>query len=190
VDLDTLGPRWDIKRTVDLPVYANNKNSNLKIFKLITKHWKDIQIPEEIPVLALATKHHGNYSDTREAQNVNVLLIWNDGVCRIVTLDWFEGPLEDCITPEWYIRATEWLQINPAFEILKRNTQEGNWKNQVFSIYPLPSCLGQGLKGNDRDSPYKCWDIELRYSNYAKFIVDLDSVLSNIRFIFQHKEVK
>jgi len=176
--------RWDLRRTIDLPIYINNDNADLEVLKIIIRNWNELHIPEDIPALALAVKCHGNYTDVREAQCVNVLLIWNDEVSRILSLDWFEGPEEDCITPEWYIDTTPLLKFKEGFERINRAYKKSLWGNPVYSIFTLPLCLGRGLKGDIHEGAWKQWGNEWKYSEHSEFIDDLDIIFSRIRDVF------
>ena len=182
--LEMRDTEWNNNRIVPLPVYRNFEYSDIEIFKLVIKHWVDISLPDDIPCLALAIKRHGNYSDTREAQTVKVLLIWHDAVCRIITLDWFEGPLEDCITPEWYINSTPLLNLHEALEKIRNFFDNSLWDNTAFSIFTIPSCLGRSLHGTMMDSSYMPWEHEWRYNDYTELNADLTLILSEIQNIF------
>jgi len=180
---------WDLKRIVNLPKYRNCKNVNMDYFKTIIKHWNYYQISDDIPVLAIALKCHGNYSDLREAQYISVLLIWNDSVCRIITLEWFEGPLEDCITPEWYLKSTHLLNLELAFKALQDSNKKSNLINPVYSIFLNPLCLGAGLNGQVNESSYKQWGDEWKYRDHSELLQDLDLLFSRIQEIFSTVEV-
>ena len=180
---------WNVMRTINLPIYTNSENIDPGILKLVIKYWKEIHIPDDIPCLALAVKCHGNYTDVREAQCVNVLLIWNDEVCRTMTLDWFEGPEEDCITPEWYINATPLMDLHAAFKMINEFYKTRQWENPVYSIYSLPSCLGSALKGEISKESRKQWGYERKYSDHSEFVEDLARLFSSIQEIFSYEEM-
>jgi hypothetical protein len=180
---------WDLKRTIVLPEYTCFQHSDIEKLKLIVKHWTDICIPEDVPCIAVAVKCRGHYCDNRVAQSVTVLTIWNDAVCRITSLDWAEGPLEDCITPEWYIEATSLLNLNDASKRLQRVYENVSWENKAFSIFTIPSGLGYNLKGRACGKAYALWNNELKYENYADLKRDLNLVLSEIQDIFFKEEV-
>ena len=177
---------WDAMRTINLPIYTNSENIDLGLLKLVIRYWKEIQISEDIPCLALAVKCHGNYSDIREAKCISVLLVWNDEVCRIVTLDWFEGPEEDCITPEWYVNTTPLLSLKETFERIEEFTKKSQLENPIYSIFTLPLCLGCALKGEIYEGAWGLWGNEWKYSDHSEFIDDLDIIFSRIRNVFSN----
>ena len=178
---------WDFRRTADIPIYANSEKADPEILKIIIRHWDESHIPEDIPCLGLAVKCHGNYMDIREAQSISVLLIWNDGICRILTLDWFEGPEEDCITPEWYVKTTPLLNLEDAFETIKKLHKKSLWEMPIYSIFTLPTCIGYTLKGEFCEGR-KQWGNEWKYSNHSELMNDLDQLFSSIQDIFSYEE--
>ena len=181
---------WDLQRTVNLPVYINSNNADKELLKIIIRNWNELRFPEDIPCFALAVKCHSNYTDVREAQCVNVLLIWNDEVCRIMTLDWYEGPEEDCITPEWYINTTPLLNLEDAFARMNESYRKSQWENPVYSIFTVPSCLGCALTGEICEGPRNLWDNEWKYRNHSELSKDLDQLLISIQEIFSYEEVR
>ena len=183
--------KWNLKRTVNLPIYSHTQDYDIERLKIVIKHWYDIGFPDDIPCLALAVKCRGFYSDNREAQYVTVLTIWNDAVARIISLDWFEGPLEDCITPEWYIETTPLLNLKDAVKRMRNIYKNNNWDNSSFSIYTIPSCLGHELHGNMQDTSYNLWNHEWRYSDIAELKDDMNLLFSTIYWIFfNNNEIK
>ena len=181
---------WDLQRTVNLPVYINSNNADKELLKIIIRNWNELRFPEDIPCFALAVKCHSNYTDVREAQCVNVLLIWNDEVCRIMTLDWYEGPEDDCITPEWYINATPLMYLREAFKKIKELYKTRQLENPVYSIYSLPSCLGSALKGKISEEYHKQWGYERKYSEHIEFVQDLIQLFSGIQDLFSYEETR
>ena len=175
---------WDQNRIVNLPIYNNYQKSGLEKLKLIINHWFDIFIPEDIPCIAVGLRSHGNYSDVRETQCVNILLIWNDAVCKIVTLDWMEGPLEDCITPEWYMNSTSLINLKSAIEKMHEFYKHDPWENTSYSIYTIPSCIGFKLHGKMEKSKHKPWELEWNYNDYTKLKNDLSFLLIEIQKLF------
>jgi len=183
--------KWNRKRTVNLPIYSHTQNNDVKRLKIVIKHWYDIGFPEDVPCLALAVKSRGFYSDKREAQYITVLTVWSDAVARIMSLDWCEGPIEDCITPEWHIQATPLLNLRNAIEKIPKLFKTISWDEPSFSIYTIPSCLGNGLHGKTVDSSYPLWDHEWRYSDLAELKDDLTLLFSTIQEIFfNNNEIK
>lgn len=181
-------PTWHRKRIIILPVYTYSQYSDIEKLKVAIRYWTDISIPDDIPCVAVAIKCQGCYSENRTAQSVTVLIVWNDNVCRIISLDWTEGPLEDCITPEWYIEASPLLNSEDAFEKIQTLYENISWDNTSFSIYTIPSCLGYSLHGKMANASYSLWNHEWRYNDYAELKSDLNLVLSEIRNILLNEE--
>lgn len=172
---------WNRDRIVMIPVYTNNRYSNIKNLKSIIKHWDAAFISDDIPCFALAVKSIGYYSDDREAQSVTVLLIWNDATSRVITLDWAEGPVEDCITPEWYVEATSLLNLDNAFRKIQKTYEKNpSWDGISFSIYLIPPCLGCNLAGKKCDTSYDLWKCEWKYNDHGELREELDLIFSEI----------
>lgn len=172
------------RRTINLPIYSHIQDFNVDNLKIVFRNWSEIGLSDDIPCLALAVKHRGFYSDNREAQYVTILTVWNDGTARIISLDWFEGPLEDCITPEWYMKTTPLLNINDAIEKMRNIHKTTQWDNPIFSVYAIPKCLGSCLNGDFSRNSYDLWDYEWNYSDFPKFGTDINVILSKIFEIF------
>ena len=181
------GVTWNQRRTINLPTYTNIDNYDLNQLEFLIENWSEIGIPDDVPCLAIAIKCSGFYSDFREAQYVTVLTVWNDCIARITSLDWFEGPLDDCITPEWYMKHTSLLNLKDAFEILRHVYENTTWDNPYFSIFPIPKCLGFCLKGKKSQTPYNQWDCEWKHTNYREFQSDLELILADIQNLFFNK---
>lgn len=172
---------WSWKRVISLPRYENNNDIGTDCLKKFFEAWKGTLIPEEIPSLALAIKIIGQYSETREGQYVVVLLVWPSYVARILELDWFEGPLEDCITPEWYISTSELMKPSKAFEKMRALcSRTPFWQNPCYIMYSIPECLIESLNGEKREYDRKDWKFEHIYRNHDLLLVDLGSVLEKI----------
>ena len=179
------GIKWISKRIIPFPIYTCSPYSAIENLKLIIKHWNDAFISDDMPCLALAVKTSGYYCEDREVQSVAILPIWNDEFGRIISLDWIEGPLEDCITPEWYIETTQWLNLENALKKMQKlHENPPSWENTSFSIYVVPSCLGYKLHGKKSNTSYELWEVEWKYDEHAALKEDLISILSEIRNTF------
>jgi hypothetical protein len=177
-------PAWNPIRIVNLPNYIHPQLGNKEKLRLLIRHWADIHLPDDIPCIALAVKCQGYCYEDREAQSLTVLVIFNDGVCRIITLDWTEGPLEDCITPEWHINSTSILNLKEAIEEIRGAFKNLSLENASYSIYMIPSCLSCELNGKMIDTSYNLWDREWGYNEYQEFTHDLNLILTDILDIF------
>ena len=176
------------RRTINLPIYSHMQDLDADDLKIVFRNWSEIGLSDDIPCLALAVKQRGFYSDNREAQYVTVLTVWNDGVARIISLDWFEGPLEDCITPEWYMETTPLLNINEAIDKMRKIHKTTQWDNPIFSVYAIPKCLGNSLKGDVSSDSYALWDSEWNYLDFPRFETDLNEILTKICKIFNYDQ--
>lgn len=176
---------WDKKRLVWLPHYHRFERFHAATIQELIVHWSHICCSDDMPGLALATKCTGEYSEGREAENVVVLLVWPDGVCRIASLDWIEGPMEDCVTPEWCTEVTPLLNLDDALVGITHVHENISWDDQKFVICTLPACLGEGFSGNSIDSGYSLWSREWLYNTYGQYQQDLELALHRINDVFQ-----
>jgi len=176
---------WHLKRVVSLPIYkVSEENFSNYRFKSLFKTWQDSLIPEDIPCLSLAINTIGQYCDEREGQYVVVMLIWSDSTARIIELDWFEGPLEDCITPEWYIDSSEWLSLETAFAKLKNIFSRPSYlENACYLMFINPSCLGHEFQGKKSAINCDYWEYEWIYRHQLDLIKDLEFILEKIKEI-------
>lgn len=177
---------WNFRRIISLPVYEFGETVSSNFLDIFYQIWGRSLIPEEIPCSALAIKTKGQYCDVREGQNIIVLLIWIDKTARILELDWFEGPLEDCITPEWYIRSSELLTLeNGIANIRNACSSPTGWLTPTFTLYVNPSCLGISLLGKKNETNQKGWIDEWNYSDHLSLAKDLDYILDEIKVILR-----
>ena len=176
---------WSSRRITSLPKYENDENANNKCLRSILQCWENTLIPEEIPCIALGINVSGYDSDGREGQYVAVLLLWSIRTARILELDWFEGPLEDCITPEWYLKVSELMDLNKAIGKMKTLFKiPPNWENLLFSLYTLPSCIGSSLLTERKESPFVGWKYEWSYYDHQLWMEALLSILEKITSLF------
>jgi len=175
---------WSHNRTISLPIYSHMPEYDNESLRTIFRHWDDIGISSDIPCLAVAVKCSGQYCDGREGQYISVLLVWSDAAARIVSLDSFEGPIEDCITPEYHIETTPLLNLKQARNQILKLYKGTDWADMVFSIYPVPSCLGSCLGGNASRSPYEFWESEWKYLDRSDMGNDLSKLFMKIDNIF------
>ena len=182
--------KFNKKRAVSLPIYSESENYDIDQLKIIVNNWNDIGIPDDIPCIAIAIKYSGLSSDFRESQHVNVLIIWSDAVARIVTLEWFEGPLEDCITPEWYINSSSLLNLKTALLNYGKDFKHISLDGITYSIYTIPMCFGALLNGKNVRASEPNWNCEWKYDNYLDFDSDLNLLYSEIQGIFFETHVR
>ena len=179
----TLG--WLPRRIVSLPNYENDKDADPECLKSIIQQWERALIPEEIPCIALGVNITGQNSDGREGQYVTVLLIWANQKTRILELDWFEGPLDDCITPEWYLQVSEIMNFRKALIRMRKILKmPPNWENPLFSIYSIPPCLGCSIQNKWEESNHVGWRYKLSFREHEMWTKALESILTQIQALF------
>jgi len=187
-DIRLLNTEWIQRRIINFPVYSIDQDFDIDMLKIIIRNWGDIGIPDDIPCVALAVKCSGFYSDFREAQYVTVLLIWSDGVARIASLDWFEGPLDDCTTPEWYMKSTPMMNLNKAIDEMRNVHKNLNWDSPSYSVYSIPQCLMRDNNGDRSTTSHDQWNMKWSYTKYSDLQADLDPILSQVHSIFFEEE--
>ena len=176
---------WYHKRIISLPIYETNGNiGDNDSFELLAQSWHHSLVPEEIPLLALSVKVKGSYCDEREGQYVLALLVFSDKTARLLELDWYEGPVEDCITPEWSIKSSYWLTLKDAvIKLRKICSKPTGLNNSIFSIFVNPLCLGEILTGDKNEARWAFWKCEWSYEKYSHFIENVNHILTNVENI-------
>ena len=176
---------WLPRRIISLPKYENDKNADPECLKSIIQLWERALIPEEIPCIGLGVNITGQNSDGRESQYVTVLLIWANQKTRILELDWFEGPLDDCITPEWYLQVSEIMNLRNALNRMRKILKMPlNLENPLFSIYSIPPCLGRSVQNKWEESDHAGWRYKFSFHKHEKWTKALESILSQIHALF------
>jgi len=176
--------KWNHRRIAWLPIYANCDRSSINIFKIIVRNWTEISIPDDIPCIALAVKCRGYYADAQEAQHITVLLVWNDSAAKLISLDWSEGPLEDCSTPEWYLETSKLMNVNACIEILSKIYKNIRLDDVVYSVFAIPPCICEGIEKTASSTTYRFWENEWVFSDYVSLERGLSSVFSSIKNIY------
>jgi hypothetical protein len=177
-------------RIVQLPLYAYSSKISYKeakkTFSTMLEIWDQTLIPESVPCAGLAIRIRGGYCNEREAEFVFVLLIWPNMIARILQLDWYEGPLEDCISPEWYIKSSLTLPLHEAF---KQTTNFvinlPNWSDLRMSLSPKPAFLGfRLLNGTRRREEVGGWLCEWDYDSKQDFLEDSNQLVKDMENLF------
>ena len=182
--------RWNKMRTVMLPVYDDHHIRKIEQLALLVRFWTEMGIPDEVPCLAVAVRSNGRYAEDREVQCITVLLVWSDPVARIVSLDWTEGPLEDCITPEWFVESTPMLSLDAAVWMMRGLKENLGWEHRGHSIFTLPPCLGASLRGERQPTTYALWKREWAYKDWGRMTEDLEGLLGMVRSMFYGEGVR
>jgi len=175
---------WEPGRVVRLPLYRDCEALEPDQLRTLFLRWPEIFLTNDLPCLAVAAKISGRYCEDREAQSVTVLLAWSDGAARLVNLDWAEGPLEDCVTPEWCVQRGELTNLRAALGELAGVHRNISWNGPRYFLYAIPSCLGSGLAGTRTKSAYAPWTAEWAYQDYPTMSRDLSLLVSRIRQAF------
>ena len=177
-------------RIVQLPLYAYSSNTSYeearKLFSTMLRTWNDTLIPESVPCAALAIRVRGDYSNEREAEFVFVLLIWPSRIARTLQLDWYEGPLEDCISPEWYIKSSLILPLQVALNQTRSSVMNlPYWNNLRMSLSPKPAFLGLRLqRGSRRREEVGGWLCEWNYDSKQDFLEDSTQIVEDMESLF------
>ncbi len=187
---------WSPSRTILLPVYAYDSGlepTELRhIFMSIIRQWNTSLIPDNIACAALAVNCIGNYTDERQAQRCFVLLLWANGSANILDLDWFQGPLEDCISAEWYMH---WLRIMTwptAFDTFKQMiSSKSRLTSSRLSVFIKPAWLGDLLSvKREYSENHPEWEYEWVYTDHTRCYEDVVRVLNELRYsLTNHEEM-
>lgn len=181
---------WHPVRNVPLPIYRYEPNMSmqnlLQGYGQLLIDWDNSFIPDNIPCAAIALKTSGNYCDEREAQWLVVLLIYPNLTARLMFLDFFEGAMDDCISPEWYSSVSKLMSVETAIQKLGEASKNlPNWQRPLSSISTIPNFLGNFLVGGRKiETSERKWDFEWTYERSADLTDDLDLLLNEIRTLF------
>ncbi|MFW9887614.1 MAG: hypothetical protein ACFFER_05490 [Candidatus Thorarchaeota archaeon] len=177
-------------RIVQLPLFKYKSNMSYiearKTFLTMLRNWSETLIPESVPCAALAIRVRGGYCNEREAELAFVLLIWPGMIARTLQLDWYEGPLEDCISPEWYVKSSPTLPIRVAFDqTMNFVTTLPNWINPRMSLSPKPAFMGYRLQnGKRRREESGGWLCEWDYDSKPDFLEDANRIVEDMESLF------
>lgn len=175
-------------RSISLPIYKIEENTNINSLNKFFQLWnaENSFIPSEIPIISLSFKVKGSYStDGREGQNILVLLVWAEKFARILELDWFEGPLDDCCTPEWYIKSSGLIEPSRAIQKVRSMTSHASsWENPSYSLFANPWPLGNyNHFGQRQKTNNPVWVYEWNYHDHSKLNSDLNQILNEIEML-------
>jgi len=155
-------PKWDASRIVHLPVYVKKE--------IPTETLTRSEFPSDKPFMAIASRVSGYYNDERMAQAISVLLVWQDQSARVLELNWAEGPLIDCISPEWYILTSPRLTLKEAVKRLERSVRHPGWTKCSFWLYFVPPGLGDQMLGKGEEVSSKIWQLKWKYDKHEEMM--------------------
>lgn len=178
----SISDKWSKRRIIKLPTYLQDRPISLRRLKEISELWDYYFIPSDLPFLAVATVIKGDQtSEGRLAQHGVVLTINSNLTGRIFEIEWFEGPEEDCITPEWYVRSSELLSMDQAIlKVKKLHQLKSRLKRPLYAISTIPSSLDIPIEGEIKEHTTKYWKIEHTYFDFLNFQGDLYNLLDLI----------
>jgi len=148
-----------------LPLYSAESVSDTRAFEDFSRSRGPTR-PEETavlaktPLLVIATRGCTCIDDGRYSQVVHVLPIWSDGTSVLLDLDWCEGnPCEDCINPEWHLRASTGLPLEQGLaQFVDCSKVFSGWKNGRYHMHVIPSLLGAQILPDRREQgPSPLW---------------------------------
>ncbi|MDH4212341.1 MAG: hypothetical protein OEV85_00310 [Candidatus Thorarchaeota archaeon] len=177
---------WYPARTIPLPIYENDPELSYEGLRdgycQLLSGWFNSPIPDNLPCAAVAVKTRGNYCAEREAQLIVVLLLWPNNSARLLFLEFFEGAVEDCISPEWYLSVSKLMSVSVAMQEMKRtynHLPEWDRPNSTVSIKPLflESALTNGRKENRFESH---WKYEWIYNERKNLLIDMNVLLDDL----------
>lgn len=174
---------WKNRRIISLPIYREKRNLKNETVQDIFRVWNDSFVPKEIPSIAIATSILGGYStEGRIAQYSAILILWANQTARILELEWFEGPLEDCVTPEWYIRTSELMTANNAIKRMREfHKISPAWDKPRYSIFSIPSNIGMNLLVDKSSTNYGIWGYGREYYEFHNLQNDLEKTLGKLK---------
>ena len=181
---------WHPVRKILLPLFEID--SDLSMQKLresycqLLKEWQDSCIPDNLPCAAVSLKFHGNYCDEREAQRIVVLLVYSNSIARLMFLDFFEGAMDDCISPEWYLSVSKLMPIDYAIEkVTEISLNQSELHRAYSSISIKPNFFGNVLiHGKKEETSERKWGFEWTYSSHSELVIDLATLLDEFQSIF------
>lgn len=181
---------WHPVRSIPLPLFEIDSDMSMQKLResygQLIEEWQDSCIPDNLPCAGVSLKFHGNYCDEREAQRIAVLLVYSNSVTRLMFLDFFEGALDDCISPEWYLSVSKLMPIDCAIEKFTEISSNQSELHRAYSSISIkPEFLGNLLThGNKEETSERKWGLEWTYNSHSELVIDLTTLLDELRNIF------
>jgi len=157
---------------INIPVFTGEDVCDARTFEEVTSDPEKMRELTNIPVVIIATKNCGQYSDGRGIQLLSVLPIWNDKTSMVLELDWHEGnPLEDAVNPEWHIRVSPRLSLSEGLQKLKECSKQPSIVEKCSHyLYVNPPSLGTRVLGEGQEYPGKTWPREWKFDECKKML--------------------
>jgi len=180
---------WHPVRSIPLPLFETDPDLSFQELKegynQLLEEWYYSSIPDNIPSAAIALKTHGNYCDEREAQRINVLLVYPNSTARLMFLDFFEGGMDDCISPEWYLSSSQLMPVETAIqEITEIALKKPELQRVCSSLFVKPNFFGDILQGKRTENNDSEWGFEWIYNSHSDLTNDLSTLLDEFQSIF------
>ena len=181
---------WHPVRSIELPIFEVDSELNMhelcEDYRLLLEEWQNSFIPDNLPCAAVSVKMHGNYCDEREAQRIIVLLVYPHHVARVMSLDFFEGGMDDCISPEWYLNVSKLMSIDSALQQVSDFSSNQSELQRVYSSISIkPEFLGGVLvHGKREETSERKWGFEWIYDSLSELQNDLSTLLNEFHNIF------
>jgi hypothetical protein len=179
-------PTKDVSQVINLPVYTGEDICDAGIFENFPTDLEKVREISKVPVVSVATKTCGQYSDGRLLQSLSVLPIWKDGLSIVLELDWSEGnSMEDAVNPEWFIRASPTLPVKEGLQKLKKCFKLPPLAEKCSHyLYVNPSSLGTHVLGEGQECPSMTWPCAWKYEECEKMLNALDRLAENLLICF------
>ncbi len=183
---------WHPVRTIPLPLFDAEPGLSTqelcKGYHQLLKDWHDSCIPDNLPCAAVSLKFHGNYCDEREAQQIVVLIIYPNRTARLLFLDFFEGALDDCISPEWYLSVSKLKSMDAAIQEFRETPMNQCGLQRTYSsILIKPNFLGDILiRGKQNETSLRKWGYEWTYASRHDLTLDLHNLLDELQDLFAY----
>lgn len=181
---------WHPIRSIPIPIFETDSDLSIQKFRedynQLLEEWYDSSIPDNLPCAAVSLKTHGNYCDEREAQRIDVLLVYPNSTARLMLLDYFEGGTDDCISPEWYLSVSKLIPVESAIHQFTEITMNQSELQQAQSSISIkPEFLGNVLfHGKQEETSERKWRFEWKYSSHSNLMFDLNTLLKEFKLIF------
>ena len=102
-----------------------------------------------------------------------------------MSLEVFEGALEDCISPEWYLSVSRLMPIAAAIQKMKNVSEDlPKWDRPSSSILIEPAFLGGILTGGRKENTTaNHWKQQWVYDRNKSLVEDLSALLDELQTI-------